>query len=157
MEKMNICSFFKKLFSKSTKREQKKKCNLSTSIRTWETAEDLIFNKVNGFRKDYPLEKSDILYDIAKVIIKKYAQDDISLKTINKHSYFPITIKMLIDLGLKGGENLGSHFHSVEGVVKAWGNSKPHLENIKGNWTHTGVAVEEGKSGAKYYIQIFAR
>ena len=104
-----------------------------------------------------PLQKDDKLYDIADIVLRKYVLDKIPIKKHGKHTYFPITTQMLNALGLKGAENLGSHYYYTKSAVKNWIKSKSHNKNLMKDWTHTGVSVQTSTEGNKFYLQIFSK
>ncbi len=45
----------------------------------------------------------------------------------------------------------------ARGAVNEWLHSPPHLHNIRGNFTLSGIGVRESAEGAIYFTQIFLR
>lgn len=112
--------------------------------------EEIIFNSINQWRKDHnlnPLEKSDIVCEIAKIRLYdtklNWSHEGFNELT-NKYYLRDGRIKRL-------GENLGRYQINENSLVTSWLNSPSHLENIKGNFTHTCITTDKG-----YTVQIFA-
>lgn len=55
------------------------------------------------------------------------------------------------DVPLPAAENIASGQASVEAAVQAWIDSKKHLENMLGNYSHVGVAVARSNSAMRTY------
>ncbi len=55
-------------------------------------------------------------------------------------------------------ENIAYNYKTPQAAVDAWLLSIGHKENIKGNFTHFGIAIRKNPSnGKKYYTNIFIR
>ncbi|MCO5732930.1 CAP domain-containing protein [Rhizobium sp. SSA_523] len=52
---------------------------------------------------------------------------------------------------LPAAENIASGQQDVQGAVQAWIDSKKHLENMLGSYTHVGVAVARSPSTKRPY------
>ena len=52
-------------------------------------------------------------------------------------------------------ENVAYNYPTAEAVVSGWLSSNGHRTNIEGDYTLTGIAVRQDKSGSNYYTQIF--
>lgn len=56
------------------------------------------------------------------------------------------------------GENVAYNYKTADAVLKSWLASPGHKKNIKGNYTHFGIAVTtDSRTGEKYYTNIFVR
>lgn len=56
---------------------------------------------------------------------------------------------------IRTGENVASGQREVEAVVKAWMNSPHHRDNILGDFTEIGVAMERSEDGTAYWSVSF--
>ncbi len=52
-------------------------------------------------------------------------------------------------------ENLASDYQNIEDALEDWLKSPGHLENIEGDFTHTGLSIKADASGMLYLTQIF--
>ena len=57
----------------------------------------------------------------------------------------------------KAGENVAYGQPSVAEVMRSWMDSRPHRENILGDFTEIGVAVEYAEDGTPYWCVDFGR
>lgn len=74
------------------------------------------------------------------------------------HHFFGKRHKALTETGaLAVSENVAFGYSTAEAVVKAWVASSAHQQNIRGNYTHFGISVKEGRSGKLYFTNIFIR
>lgn len=55
------------------------------------------------------------------------------------------------DVPLPAAENIASGQATVQAAVQAWIDSKKHLENMLGNYSHVGVAVARSASTMRTY------
>jgi len=75
------------------------------------------------------------------------------------HDNFNVRYSNLVNgVGAKSvAENVAYGYDSADAVVKAWIASEGHKENIEGNFTHFGIAVDQDKNGKNYFTNIFMR
>ena len=59
---------------------------------------------------------------------------------------------------IKVSENIAYNYNTPQAAFDAWMNSTGHKENIKGDFTHIGIAIRENPvNGKKYYTTIFVK
>ena len=55
------------------------------------------------------------------------------------------------------GENVAYGPETAKEVVDTWLKSRPHRENIEGDFTQTGIGCSRDKKGMLYYTEIFTK
>lgn len=75
------------------------------------------------------------------------------------HHFFGKRYKALVEGhgALAVSENVAFGYRTADAVVRAWVRSQGHRKNLKGNFTHFGISVKEGKSKKLYFTNIFIR
>lgn len=58
---------------------------------------------------------------------------------------------------LSAAENVAFNYRSAEALVEAWLLSEVHLENIEGDYSHSGLSVAEDDKGQWYFTQFFVK
>lgn len=82
-----------------------------------------------------------------------------STNEVVNHNNFNVRYSNLVNgVGAKSvAENVAFGYNSADAVVKAWIGSESHKENIEGDFTHFGIAIEKDKNGKNYFTNIFIR
>jgi uncharacterized protein YkwD len=55
------------------------------------------------------------------------------------------------------GENVAFGQESARDLVDKWLQSKPHRENIEGDFTRTGIGWAKDKKGVNYFTELFTK
>lgn len=82
-----------------------------------------------------------------------------STNEVVNHDNFNVRYSNLVTgVGAKSvAENVAFGYNSADAVVKAWIASEGHRENIEGEFTHFGIAVDKDKNGKNYFTNIFIK
>ena len=112
-----------------------------------------ILDGVNKYRQSIGLST---LIKVDEVTLQ--ADDHTIYMTTNEvvnHDNFNIRYSNLVKgVGAKSvAENVAFGYNTADAVVKAWIGSEGHRENIEGNFTHFGIAVDKDKNGKKLFHQ----
>ena len=116
-----------------------------------------VLKEVNDYRLSIGLNS------LSKVDEVTYQADDhtvyMSSNEVVNHDNFNVRYSNLVsDVGAKSvAENVAFGYNSAEAVVKAWIKSEGHRENIEGDFTHFGIAIDKDKNGKNYFTNIFIR
>ncbi len=116
-----------------------------------------ILDAVNKYRQSIGLNS---LIKVDEVTLQ--ADEHTVYMTTNEvvnHDNFNVRYSNLVNgVGAKSvAENVAYGYDSADAVVKAWIASEGHKENIEGNFTHFGIAVDQDKNGKNYFTNIFMR
>ena len=116
-----------------------------------------VLNAVNEYRKSIGLNT------LAKVDEVTFQADDhtmyMTANEVVNHDNFNIRYSNLVtEVGAKSvAENVAFGYNNADAVVKAWIKSDGHRENIEGNFTHFGIAIDQDKNGKNYFTNMFIR
>lgn len=116
-----------------------------------------VLKEVNDYRLSIGLKS------LSKVDEVTYQADDhtvyMSSNEVVNHDNFNVRYSNLVsDVGAKSvAENVAFGYNNAEAVVKAWIKSEGHRENIEGDFTHFGIAIDKDKNGKNYFTNIFIR
>lgn len=133
-----------------------KAVELGNSI-AYTAIESDILNGVNKYRESIGLST------LTKVDEVTYQADDhteyMTTNEVVNHENFNVRYSNLVNnVGAKAvAENVAFGYGSADAVLKAWIASEGHRENIEGNFTHFGIAVDKDKNGKNYFTNIFMR
>lgn len=133
-----------------------KTANLSNSI-AYTSLESEILDGVNKYRESIGMKA------LARVDEVTYQADDhtvyMTSNEVVNHNNFNVRYSNLVsEVGAKAvAENVAFGYNTADAVVKAWIASEGHRDNIEGNFTHFGIAVDKDKNGKNYFTNIFIR
>lgn len=109
-------------------------------------------------------------YRISKGLSELKKVDDITVqaedhtfymveKNVVNHDNFILRYNALVqEIGATSvSENIAYGYGSAAGVVQAWIESEGHKENIEGDFSHFGIAVEQDANGRNYFTNIFVK
>lgn len=116
-----------------------------------------VLNAVNDYRLSIGLNA------LSKVDEITFQADDhtmyMSSNEVVNHNNFNVRYSNLVTgVGAKSvAENVAFGYSNADAVVKAWIKSDGHRENIEGDFTHFGIAIDQDKNGKNYFTNIFIR
>ena len=116
-----------------------------------------VLKEVNDYRISIGLNS------LSKVDEVTYQADDhtvyMSSNEVVNHNNFNVRYSNLVsEVGAKSvAENVAFGYSNADSVVKAWIKSDGHRENIEGDFTHFGIAIDKDKNGKNYFTNIFIR
>jgi uncharacterized protein YkwD len=118
--------------------------------------ESAILNQINSYRQSQGLQP--LVADPGLMQAARGRSQDQARKGVMSHDGFEQSVK---HLGLSGtAENVAmnkGHKDPASQSVQGWLNSPGHHKNIVGNYTKTGIAVEQAPDGSYYYTQLFGK
>ncbi len=113
---------------------------------------------INAYRVNSKLKALDKMSHLSM----KSEEHDIYMINNNvvSHDNFTARSENIIKMvgAIKVSENIAYNYNTPQAVFEAWMNSAGHKENIKGDFTHFGIAIRENPlNGKKYYTTIFVK
>lgn len=124
---------------------------------TYSSIEKDIINAVNDYRKENGLKELGTLDDITLQAIDHNSYM-IQNKKVSHDNFDKRYIALVNEIGAKAvSENIGFGYRTADAVVNAWLNSEGHKTNIKGDFTHFGISVEQDEDGKNYFTHIFVK
>lgn len=119
--------------------------------------EQLLFNKINVYRADHGLR----ILKLNKTIIQEAKQHSLDMAENRLpfgHDQFNSRMKRLskkFETAGAASENVAYTYQDPLSIIPQWLKSRPHRENIEGNFNVTGIGVAHGQNGKIYITQIF--
>jgi uncharacterized protein YkwD len=113
---------------------------------------------INEYRKNIGL---NVLKIVDHISFKSAEHADYMIvNNVVNHDDFKSRAENIIKVlgAIKVSENIAYNFNTPQAAFEAWMNSLGHKENIKGDFTHFGIAIRENPvNGRKYFTNIFVK
>lgn len=125
---------------------------------SYSTSELETMNLINEYRISVGL---NALKKINHLSSKAEEHDDYMIENniVNHDNFTDRSQNIIKALGAKSvSENIAYNYKTPQAALDAWLLSSGHKENIKGDFTHFGMAIRENPvNGRKYYTNIFVK